>query len=84
MSNVSGLSRRPPVARPSGTIRRSDLRVYRPSHPGVLAVTPFEIIVVEGTAIAVYPDDRSVQYASLVELLEDHALDLADLDEVTL
>lgn len=65
-------------------MQRRDLVVYKTAPVKArrwswVRTPPIEVIVVEGCAVAVYEDDGSVQYRSLDELLEDHALRLADL-----
>lgn len=65
-------------------MQRRDLVVYKTAPAkvkrwGWVRTRPIEVIVVEGCAVAVYEDDGSVQYRSLDELLEDHALRFAEL-----
>lgn len=56
--------------------RRSGMR-------SLFTVLPEEVLLLdEGIAVATYADDGAVQYASLDELLDDHGLDLDDLEIV--
>jgi hypothetical protein len=66
---------RTPRAKPLGVTlmkpRRSDLNA------------PEEVLLLdEGVAVATYPDDGAVQYATLDALLEDHGLSACDLEVV--
>jgi hypothetical protein len=64
-------------------LRPRDLRVFKPirakRRSWFARSLPIEVILVEGLAIAVYGDDRSVQYGSLEDLLHDHGLTTRDL-----
>jgi hypothetical protein len=61
---------------------RPELRVYRPiarRRSWFGRALPTEVVLAEGLAIAVYSDDRSVEYRTLRELLDDHGLTSRDL-----
>jgi hypothetical protein len=62
---------------------RAAPRVYRPiasrRRSWFGKALPTEVVLAEGLAIAVYSDDRSVEYPSLRELLDDHGLTSRDL-----
>jgi hypothetical protein len=62
---------------------RPALRVYRPiatkRRSWFGRALPTEVVIAEGLAIAVYSDDRSAEYPTLRELLDDHGLTSRDL-----
>lgn len=72
-----------PVMQPFQEPREQAARVYKPiagkRRSWFGRALPTEVVLAEGLAIAVYPDDRSVQYGSLGELLDDHGLTRRDL-----
>lgn len=58
------------------------MRPRRISHERLIAIPDEVLLLDEGVAVATYPDDGAVQYATLDALLEDHGLSACDLEIV--
>lgn len=81
---------RPDLARTrarASTPRAPGLTLLRPHRRSgfrsLFTALPEEVLLLdEGIAVATYADDGAVQYSSLDELLDDHGLELDDLEIV--